>query len=292
VRDCSFIGNSAQAFSDASADGGGAYIEVFGTGISVGIEFSTFEENTSSGNHFILGAGLHLAGPGQHTVWVIGSEFTANEVFTGSSGWGAGAGFFAAFGGGSLLMLREISLLDNICPSEEGAQADIFVGDTTLMAAGDILAAGGNKGMYIEAGESAEVHLTNVTATDNAGLGLDLFIGAPTVTAVLQNTLLYGNGTNLQVSGSVTGDHNLIGIDPHFVDPGGGDYHLTAGSPAENAGTNSPAAGLGDTDCAGGVRLIDGVVDIGALEGVDLIFSNGFAWGRADRWSATVGSGG
>jgi hypothetical protein len=290
VRNCGFIGNSAQTFSDNGAEGGGAYIEMFGTGISAGIEFATFENNTSSGNALVLGGGLHLYGRGQSTAWVIGSEFTANEVFAASSQYSAGAGLFASFSGGSLLMLREISLLSNSCSAVDGSQADIFVYETTAVAAGDILAAGGDNGVYVNASDSAEVNLTNVTATDNAGVGFRFIVGAPTVAAVLQNTLLYGNGTNLQVSGSVTGDHNLIGIDPHFANPTGGDYHLTAGSPAENAGTNSPAPGLGDTDCSGSIRLIDGVVDIGALEGVDLIFSDGVAWGHTGRWSATVGA--
>ena len=289
---CRFIGNSAQSFSDGSSSGGGAYIFLNGSGMSTGIELSTFESNTLSGGPFAHGAGLSVGSPFQNIVWIVASEFTSNEVLTGSPTYGTGAGFMAQFEGDSLAMIREISLLGNSCPLVDGYQADISLSGTSSTSAGDILAAGANTGLRIEAHDSAEVSLTNVTATDNVGVGLRFFVGAPTVTAVLQNTLLYGNGTDLQVSGSVTGDHNLIGIDPHFADPGGGDYHVTAGSPAENAGTNGPTAGLGDTDCTGGVRLIDGVVDIGALEGVDLIFSDGFAWGRADRWSATVGSGG
>jgi parallel beta-helix repeat protein len=70
--------------------------------------------------------------------------------------------------------------------------------------------------------------------------------------------------------------HNNLDGDPAFVDQAGGDYHLTAGSPAIDAGDNN-APSLPDTDCDGQNRPSDGdcdgkaVVDVGADEFVTLV---------------------
>lgn len=58
---------------------------------------------------------------------------------------------------------------------------------------------------------------------------------------------------------------NLNNIDPHFIDADNGDLHLQPGSPMIDAGY--PATpGLPLTDLAGGLRVVGGVVDIGAYE--------------------------
>lgn len=62
-------------------------------------------------------------------------------------------------------------------------------------------------------------------------------------------------------SGS-TQSHNLLGVDPQFVNPQAGDFHLTANSPAIDAGTSEDAP---VTDFEGDPRT-DGLPDIGADE--------------------------
>ena len=52
---------------------------------------------------------------------------------------------------------------------------------------------------------------------------------------------------------------------PLFLDPANDDYHLTKDSPCRDAGDND-APELPDTDIDGELRILDGIVDIGADE--------------------------
>ncbi|HLP96260.1 MAG TPA: SprB repeat-containing protein, partial [Saprospiraceae bacterium] len=63
----------------------------------------------------------------------------------------------------------------------------------------------------------------------------------------------------------ICGPNNFYGIDPMFRDTANGDYSLLPCSPIINAGSNAAAAGLLN-DFAGGPRIQDGTVDIGAFE--------------------------
>ena len=87
-----------------------------------------------------------------------------------------------------------------------------------------------------------------------------------------QLTVSYSN-----VEGGWPGTGN-IDADPLFVDPDDGDYHLQAGSPANDAGHNWAIAGLAGTDLDGNPRFADDpaatdtgcgvpvIVDMGAYE--------------------------
>lgn len=58
------------------------------------------------------------------------------------------------------------------------------------------------------------------------------------------------------------GQHDLWGVSPQFVNPGGGDYHLQSNSPAINTGTNIGVT----TDKDGNTRPQGSGYDIGAYE--------------------------
>ncbi len=57
-----------------------------------------------------------------------------------------------------------------------------------------------------------------------------------------------------------------IGDDPEFVDVANGAYHLGLGSKCIDAGNNNLDYVLSDTDLAGGPRVRNGIVDMGAYE--------------------------
>jgi hypothetical protein len=75
--------------------------------------------------------------------------------------------------------------------------------------------------------------------------------------------------------GVVDNGGNLTDVDPHFVDPGAGDYHLAAASPLIDQG--DPADGPPTLDRDGSLRVVDGDLDgsaardLGAYEYADTV---------------------
>ena len=126
--------------------------------------------------------------------------------------------------------------------------------------------------------------VVNGTLYNNGTRGVETSGGMATV----DNTIIVGHDEGLFAgnSASITGDynlldntldyvnvtsgaHDLVGEKPQLANPNNGNFHLRAGSPAIDRGTNS---GAPDHDFDSDVRPIDGdlngswIVDIGADE--------------------------
>jgi hypothetical protein len=108
------------------------------------------------------------------------------------------------------------------------------------------------------------IHLTNLTITGNSGRAVRVPATASGIT-FLSNSILAGNGTDVPRGGPVQ-TANLVGGSPLFVDPAGDDYHLQPGSPAIDAGNNSPPGGLDEHDLEKQGRTTGAAVDLGAYE--------------------------
>jgi len=140
---------------------------------------------------------------------------------------------------------------------------------------------GGGGGLYIEFNDDPAIgNIFNNVAWNNTstGKGDDIYVNDDNEGNSIGATVnLYNNdfgpdsndlaievGDNLSQGGN-------INTDPLFVDPATGDFHLQAGSPCIDAGTND-APGLFDTDFEGDPRVFDGdndgtaTVDMGADE--------------------------
>ncbi len=81
-------------------------------------------------------------------------------------------------------------------------------------------------------------------------------------------------------------DNSLLATpDEVFVSSAGSDYHLGLGSPAEDVGET---LALVNFDLEGTPRPIGAGYDIGAYEGVALVFADGFELGDSSRWTSTL----
>lgn len=108
----------------------------------------------------------------------------------------------------------------------------------------------------------------NTVVTDNivihnGGVGIEEY-GAVGTHNVYANNLLYQNYAAFSlIYGTPVA---TLSVDPQLVNyqpDGSGDYHLSAGSPAINAGTSQ---GAPSNDFDGGARPVGGAYDIGAYE--------------------------
>ncbi|MDR1679475.1 MAG: hypothetical protein LBR81_06825, partial [Prevotellaceae bacterium] len=129
----------------------------------------------------------------------------------------------------------------------------------------------------------ATLNVLNSTIANNGSIGL--YVDDITSETSLQNNIFWGNTANdIQVkngnNGAITASHNLIGAsntdlsgngnligeNPLFVNAVNGDYSLQAGSPAINAGNNTYLSSEITGDLSGEPRIIGNTVDMGAYE--------------------------
>jgi len=261
---------------------GGLYIVASDTSTVV-ISSAAIERNsvhTENGIAVIQYGGIAVFGDGDSVVVVEDSLVKENKLLGSSSVWASGA----QLDGGQSLTVRRCRFIDNSADSSNNVYQTVIRSGLFT----DSIVAGGNaNGLYIH-GNDISVQATNLTIADAPGVGLNLYVGTNSHIAIF-NSIAFGNMVDLEISPSSTGfldmDFNLIGIDPGFVEPAFRDYHLLIGSPAENAGTNSPPGALGPLDCDRGPRIIDSTVDIGAYEGISEVFTDGFESSTTQAWS-------
>jgi hypothetical protein len=227
------------------------------------------------------GGGLHCTS---------GSPAISNVVFTGNRAVGYGGGAYAWTNARFLNVVFDGNTADyggGLCT---GGKNDSRIVNT-IFTANTATVSGG--GMYCEGNDP---YILNSTFSGNiAGSGGGITCGAAlpvSTNPVIVNTIFYGDsaatypeienvGTSVPVisyslvdgcggSGSwnsafgTDGGGNLDS-DPKFIDMEGGDLHLSALSPAVNAGDNG-ASFLPATDLDGGARIELGTVDMGTYE--------------------------
>lgn len=138
----------------------------------------------------------------------------------------------------------------------------------TLAFTDSIVSGGSGVGVAFLALAWSTLHMTNLTVVDHPSTGILQRGFQAGATATLYNTIAYANAPpNVTAASALTGA-NLVGVDPIFVDAASGDLGVQPGSPAIDTGENAPPGGLGPFDVEGTARVVDGTVNVGAVERV------------------------
>ncbi len=163
----------------------------------------------------------------------------AVHIADNTAGW-RGGGLYLERGS----TCRNVIIAKNILTETTGQGAGGYlVGDddayrflhTTLVSN----TGGDGVGLFVTntAWYAGQVRFTNTIVAGHAG-GTGIWAAAGS-TVTLAATLWYANGAHVGGPGSVsTGTVNIY-ADPEFTGPGAGDYHLTYGSPAVDAGVDA-----------------------------------------------------
>jgi hypothetical protein len=289
VADCSFTGNRAEFFN-----GGGLYISSAAFDMHPGIVTMTvcdchFENNTASNGGAL--ALIHAEQQIQSMLlsYIDGCRFRANT----------------GYGGGGAVHCRDLQ--------QEGFMRFtncLFNGNTALdydpQFPDQPYAKGGAGGCFSIF--EANLDITNCTMTNNSvrGMGSVLF-GVRNSIITMRNCILWGNFLEGEVhnipftfwdtqsiifsiahsivdgGAEAYGTGPILDVDPMFVDPANGDYSLSSGSPAIDAGDNLALPpeigfdfanqpryvnlpGVADTGTGSSPVVGRGPIDLGAFE--------------------------
>jgi len=272
-----------------------------GLGISIQAGSSIISGNIITGNtRFgcgggVGGGGISILGAGPGTVQIVNNIISNNLL----SADGGGISMFAA---GSVLISGNL-ISGNGGPATEGGGISMVNGTSTTIVNNVIVNnhadIGGGVFWLLPSGFD-QLLVNNTIANNDARQGSavhansfdgkDLLINnilvAPagqsalfcnnfntTNTVMIKSSDVFtpGGGSYGGICSDQTGINGNISVDPGFLNPGAGDYHLFSTSKCIDAGNNS-APGLPAKDFDGNARVQDGnadglaVVDMGAFE--------------------------
>lgn len=264
-------------------DGGGAGTVV--TFESGELATSVLEGFTIRNGNASFGAGMTMLGS---SPTIIGNVFEFNSQ--GGGGFGAGIGGNVSsplvernifrnnscdnqFLSGVVSFVNSSSprILNNIFINNPCRAINITLPEGNIPIFSNNTIVGNRVGVRVDARVNTMLQQYRNNIVQGNEIGLEVEFGSDTNWPTWENNLVFSNGTNYVGIPDRTGIQGNISADPLFVNSGQGDYHLRAGSPAIDSGTNT-SAGLPEKDFDRNTRILDGngdgiaVVDLGAYE--------------------------
>ncbi len=206
-----------------------------GGGLHISARNATLNGNVIARNTAGMGGGMSVVGG---PVTLTGNTIVSNAAV---STWGG-----SSIGGGGLRFLSSDSTLINNVVADNQASipgSGVYVAGSSLRLLHNTIArnrGSSGSGIYVSSYISpSAVTLTNTILVSHAvGIAVESENTA-TLAATLWGTGTWANLANWGGDGAIfTGTVNVFG-DPAFVNPDAGDYHISAGSAARNAGVNA-----------------------------------------------------
>ena len=172
-------------------------------------------------------------------------EFVDNQILENESageGGDVGSGGAIWLKGEATVVIERTEWMSNTSDSSPPQLSLIVQGSSSMVFRDSLVADGSSVGIgsFVDDPES-EMRLVNITAADHANRAL--LISGPGTKSVY-NSVFFNNGDEPLFGKGTDLGNNLIGVDPFFIDPGGGDYRLSPGSPAVDGGNDVPPGGL------------------------------------------------
>jgi hypothetical protein len=249
-------GNTITLNVQAACSGGNG-----GGGIGIlGASTSQILGNTIANNiNFASGGGISMNG--------AGTPLIQNNTISGNSGGNSGGGI-------AMINSSAPQIIQNVIIANQASQGGGVFWEVPAESPGifllnnTILDNNASEGSEIDAGVFAGQALENNIIVGQSGTAAVYCANINNVVPPVftTNDVFNSNGSAYGSScGTATGTGGNISVDPLFVNPSAGNFHLQPGSPAINAGTTGVAQ-LPATDFAGNSRIVGTTIDLGAYE--------------------------
>ena len=251
IRDNLVVGNLGSETETGEAGG------IYGADGSVRLEHNTLRDNTASlsGAGYGGGVGLWHTTPSLEGNLILSS--TASQDYDGYGG-----GIYIAYG-------ATFNLANNIVAQNHAHTkgSGVLIVSSSTPAEGSLVNntiadndPGSGEGVVLQQGTQA--YLANNIF---AGQTVAIQTADPASVASLHYTLFYENALDTDGPGTIYNWNPVYGA-PSFVDPEGGDYHITPASAALDAGKSNGGLPIPTTDIDGDPRPLGLGVEIGADE--------------------------
>lgn len=269
VNRCEVITNTVVG-SGQKVGVGGSFRASNSATITVSHSYFGFNSDTvmSTGT---FGAGLYVEGFGDAQITLTDNVIADNLVQASAS---SGAGMALSVFDNAMLTVDAVQIERNDAPNQTaGNRVQAYVGafgTSGFGIANCLVANSALGGIYATHAGTGNGQITQCTVANNLGPGIGY--GASAGSHRVANSIVHGNqGTtfgfildpivlrNNNVGDDVSG--NLL--NPQFVNATN-DFHLLAGSPAIDSGSNT--FNTSSTDLDFNPRVVNGVVDLGAYE--------------------------
>ncbi|HTN35721.1 MAG TPA: T9SS type A sorting domain-containing protein, partial [Arachidicoccus sp.] len=277
-------GLDASAVLDGFKITGGGGVHVDGGGIYNGRVSPTFSHLMISGNSSNRGGGMFngQSSPILTNVFIKGnkadndygggmynfssSPILANVIISGNSAYGGGGMEYRQ----SQIDLTNVVISGNTVASQGGGMDNVLTTGTltNVTISGNSASSGGG---INNLGSSLIFNNSIIWGNNGNDNGNEIYHFAFTSipASINLNYSLYRNREGeidiVNDGGTILTDH-VYTVSPEFVDSAGGDYRLSAGSPAIDAGNTSLLAVDDTFDLSGNPRIVNSTVDLGAYE--------------------------